>query len=130
MADETYRYCKMFLRASPREAKELLARSLEAPFQRDLMRLSAAELEVLRNPEAGAADSFLGWPTLVEVEVEAAGGADRASVVGITAKVVKAMWDAGVPTVAACDYEDELPWRGGIGRLDAPDRDFCEGTSP
>lgn len=40
------------------------------------------------------------------------------AMVDLTARVLTHLWPGGFPTVAACDYEDELPWRGGIARLD------------
>ncbi|GAB3754830.1 hypothetical protein [Microlunatus parietis] len=83
------------------------------------MTSSNAELDVLRNPDTDAGYSFLGWPILIEIAAE--NDADNESIVGTTSSILKTMWDAGIPTVAACDYEDELPWRGGIGRIEDND---------
>ncbi|WP_146044384.1 hypothetical protein [Amycolatopsis sp. BJA-103] len=78
--------------------------------------LPEAIVDVSRNPGRGATGDFIGWPAIVEVEAEE--GAERASVVGLVSRILSALWEAGIPAVAACDYEDELPWRGGIGRLE------------
>ncbi|WP_133854062.1 hypothetical protein [Labedaea rhizosphaerae] len=115
MSDETYRFCKIFLRAESRAAMDLLAVLLETPFQRRTLTLPDGVVDVMRNPDMGAVDDFIGWPTVVEIDAEE--HADRASVIVITSRIVTAMWDAGIPAVAACDYEDDLPWSGGIKRL-------------
>jgi hypothetical protein len=120
MADESYRFCKIFLRAvEPRAAMDLLTVLLGAQFQRRSLTLPDAVVDVLANPESGKADDFIGWPTLVEIEAKA--DAERASIVAIASRIVTAMWDAEIPAVAACDFEDELPWRGGLGRLNGPE---------
>jgi hypothetical protein len=115
MTEETYRYCKVFVqRANPHTVTDLLTDFLGAQSQHRLWKLVDAVVDVSKNPDTGAADDFIGWPTIVEIEAEA--GASSAAVVAITSRVVTAMWGAGLPAVAACDYEDELPWRGGLGR--------------
>jgi hypothetical protein len=116
MADDVYRFCKIFLRsADPSEIKGMLASLLGGEFQRRSMYLTDVTVDVLKNPDAGAEDDFVRWPTFVEVE--AGDEAVNESVAGIISKIVEAMWEAGIPAVAACSFEDELPWRGGIGRL-------------
>jgi hypothetical protein len=81
------------------------------------MYLTDLVLEVRRNPEVSihtaAGDEFLGWPLLVELEEE---GADS-DIVGIAASVIRALWASGHNAVAACDFEGDLPWKGGIARL-------------
>jgi hypothetical protein len=119
MADEPYRFCKIFLcAAEPRSVMDLLAVLLGGDFQRGSLALPSAVVDVLRNPDAGSAEDFIGWPTFVEIEADA--DADNASIVEVTSRIVIAMWGAGIPAVAACDYEDELPWRGGISRISEP----------
>lgn len=116
MASEIYEFCKIFLRAEEQEAVDLLTDLLGARPRLGLFALPEAEVEVLRNPDKGAAKDFIGWPAFVEVEAET--DAESAAVVAIVSRIVTAMWEAGIPAVAACDYEDELPWRGGRGRLE------------
>jgi hypothetical protein len=116
MAAESYRYCKIFLRAAePGVVMDLLAPLLNAPFQRRTLTLSDATVDVMENSDAWLADDFIGWPVCAEVEAEP--GATDAAVVAIASRIVTAMWDAGIPAVAACAYEHELPWRGGLGRV-------------
>lgn len=108
MADERYRFCTVFLRsAAPPEAMRMLATLLGGDFQRRSMRLADVTVDVLANLDAADQDDFVRWPTLVEVEAH--DGAPGRSVVATVARIVEAMRDAGVPAVAACSFEDELP---------------------
>ncbi|MEU9757579.1 hypothetical protein AB0D90_31380 [Streptomyces althioticus] len=60
---------------------------------------------------------FLQWPTVLECE--AADGAPAEVVQAVTA-LLEALWRGGFKAVAACDFEDELPARGGIDRYPCP----------
>ncbi|WP_051777880.1 hypothetical protein [Streptomyces violaceorubidus] len=60
---------------------------------------------------------FLQWPTLLECEAPA--GTPDEVVQAVTA-VLEALWHGGFKAVAACDFEDELPARGGIDRYPCP----------
>ncbi|WP_212728970.1 hypothetical protein [Streptomyces sp. V17-9] len=60
---------------------------------------------------------FLQWPTVLECEAHA--GTPDEVVQAITA-VLEALWRGGFKAVAACDFEDELPARGGIDRYPCP----------
>lgn len=82
------------------------------------MTVGAVVLEVRLNPDGSnplvPPDDFLGWPVLVELESEPA-DVGR-GLIEATARLLHALWDAGLGAVAACDFEDELPWAGGIRR--------------
>ncbi|MBQ0891349.1 hypothetical protein KBZ94_41705 [Streptomyces sp. RM72] len=60
---------------------------------------------------------FLEWPTVLECE---ASEGTRAEVVQAVTAVLEALWHGGFKAVAACDFEDELPARGGIDRYPYP----------
>ncbi|GAA2572984.1 MULTISPECIES: hypothetical protein [Streptomyces] len=64
---------------------------------------------------------FLEWPTVLECEALAG---TPAEVVQAVTVVLEALWCGGFKAVAACDFEAELPARGGAARypLPAPDR--------
>jgi hypothetical protein len=61
---------------------------------------------------------FLQWPTVLECEAPA--GTPAEEVVQAVAAVLEALWRGGFKAVAACDFEDELPARGGINRYPLP----------
>ncbi|MER7722129.1 hypothetical protein ABTX99_35345 [Streptomyces flaveolus] len=60
---------------------------------------------------------FLQWPTVLECEAPA--GTPDEVVQAVTA-VLEALWHSGFRAVATCDFEDELPARGGIDRYPRP----------
>ncbi|MGV9279805.1 hypothetical protein [Streptomyces sp. NPDC003730] len=60
---------------------------------------------------------FLQWPTVLECEAPA--GTPDEMVQAVTA-VLEALWRGGFKAVATCDFEDELPARGGIDRCPRP----------
>ena len=67
-------------------------------------------LDVQRSHDRDAAratefpDGFLYFRHRIEVEAEHR---------PLVARLLRLLWDNGIPAVAACDYEDELPERGG-----------------
>lgn len=122
VAERNYAYCKVFVKGVP--VDELPA---------DLPTVPGVELETRRNKGvtgpvadqrraarsvgtyADPEDDFLRWPTLVELYVDEEEG--QRAIVSVAAQLLRQLWDAGMPAVAACDFEDELPWAGGIQRL-------------
>ncbi|MEU6523938.1 hypothetical protein ABZ892_14220 [Streptomyces sp. NPDC046924] len=119
MSDDIDTYCKVFLQGvDPSEAGEKISSLLGEETREHLWRISHAEVEVRRNPDAGAAADFIGWPTVIEVETEPDTPGD--SVVALVSGILTTLWESGVPAVAACDFEEMLPWRGGIDRFGGP----------
>lgn len=100
--------------ASPAEVQELLAPGIyerHAEFDR-----GPVTFEVRKGPDAGGgpADDFLYWPVLIE-----AGWADDVAttdVVPVFATMLSALWEAGLDAVVASDFDDQLPFSGGIKR--------------
>ncbi|MEU7739230.1 hypothetical protein [Nonomuraea sp. NPDC049158] len=116
--ENNYLYCKVFTTAPEVAVKALLVELLGGEFDRHTMDLTSFVVEVRRNPDAYihtvAGDEFLGWPILVELEE---GEDAESAMVEVAAEVISALWTSGHKAVAACDFEDELPWKGGIERL-------------
>ncbi|WP_030275840.1 hypothetical protein [Streptomyces sp. NRRL B-24484] len=107
-------YCALYLSGVDRPgAAGLVAAALGAVPDGHLVRSGGVEFEVLRNPGAGRAADFLGWPLKIEAE------GPRAAAVDAVSRVLAAAWARGCRAVAACDFEDELPRLGGIGRSGA-----------
>ncbi|MGW2477748.1 hypothetical protein [Streptomyces sp. NPDC001665] len=61
---------------------------------------------------------FLEWPTVLECE--ALEGAPAEEVVQAITAVLEALWHGGFKAVAACDFEEALPARGGLDRYPIP----------
>ncbi|MEV0382128.1 hypothetical protein [Nonomuraea sp. NPDC050643] len=110
------RYCKIFTTAPEDDVKALLVSLLGGRFNRHGL-LSPdldfdVEVEVRRNPDRGL--GFLGWPHVIELEEDGPAGS---AIVEVTTATIQALWDADHEAVAACDFEDRLPFDGGIKRL-------------
>lgn len=119
MSDD-YAYCKIFVRDIALEvAEEQVAGLFGGVFRRHAMEYGKLVLEVRPNsdasPDRDPGDDFVRWPVTVEVDAE--DEQDSRVVVETTGRLLRALWGAGHPCVAACDYEAELPWSGGIKRL-------------
>jgi len=125
MRDDPYGYCKIFVNAAhPELVKSMLADLLGGTFHRRDMLIDGLAVSVLRNDDAAepprAEDDFVRWPLLIELDAEEPATAGRMRVT--TARILTALWASSHPAVAACDFEDELPWRGGIARIGQPPR--------
>jgi hypothetical protein len=117
-SDGTYDYCKIFVRhEEPSTVSTRLAALLGAQAQRRSLLLPGLVLDVRPNPDGdqAAGDDFVRWPVFVEVEPD---DSDTGQMMTRTvSQILTDFWNAGIPAVAACDFEDELPWSGGIQRL-------------
>ena len=60
-------------------------------------------------------DAFLRYPRCLEIYPHS--DTQRGEYVGSIAALLESFWRRGVPAVAACDFESELPEGGGIDRL-------------
>jgi hypothetical protein len=60
-------------------------------------------------------DAFLRYPRRLEIYAHAS--ALRTERVDSIAELLRSFWSRGVPAVAVCDFENELPEGGGIDRL-------------
>ncbi|MDT3395062.1 hypothetical protein RKE29_00035 [Streptomyces sp. B1866] len=115
-----YSYCKILvIGLGVEEAQALLSESFEGTFERHTMTVGGLDLEVRRNPDsrtdAVPADDFVWWPVQVELEPVAPHG--EAAMVETVTRTLEALWGVNAQAVAACDFEDELPWNGGIQLL-------------
>jgi hypothetical protein len=118
--DGTYAYCKIFVNHDePSVVSTRLAALLGATVQRRSLLLPGIVLDVRANPDVdpAAGTDFVRWPVIVEVEPE---DSDTGGMMTQTvSRILTDLWNAEIPAVAACDFEHELPWNGGIGRLGA-----------
>ncbi|GAA4233864.1 hypothetical protein GCM10022254_37330 [Actinomadura meridiana] len=84
--------------------------------------IGGVEVEIRRNSDRASSGQTIGdftfWPVFVEIEDEESGVTD--SIVEITSRVIVGLWEVGIPVVVACDFEDLLPWKGGIERIADP----------
>ncbi|MBE3002349.1 hypothetical protein IDM40_27160 [Nocardiopsis sp. HNM0947] len=60
----------------------------------------------------GKQDDFVYWPFLVDIWTQE--DVTSSDYIPFTSGVLTLLWGQGLPAVAACDFEHELPWSGGI----------------
>ena len=113
--------CAIYVEAPGRDA--LLALALELTGGRlegATIEAADVELHIDDNDEADRSragetpDGFLWFSNRVEVFT------DEPPATGPVTRLLERFWSCGWPAVAACDYEDELPRRGGYKSPDVP----------
>lgn len=118
-----YSYCRILVAGLTVDgAQSLLEALFNGTFERRTLTVGDVEVEVRRNPDArndeAPSNDFVRWPVQIEVEPVSQDG--EASTVETVSRILEAVWGAQGQAVAACDFEDELPWNGGIGLLEEP----------
>lgn len=130
MADVDKLDCRLFV-DTKLPLEELAARladwvggSVSGPPFAKTVHAQHADIEVRGNEEAdprGAdafPDGFLSFAYVMEMYAAPhASLQDRASLAG---KILERCWEANLPAVAACDYEDKLPKGGGANDRTTP----------
>lgn len=114
--------CKIFAEVdiADRELLGLVAGVVFAP-ERPLA--SRWEVEVLKNEDydskrlARFPDGFIYFRYTIDLYVSDADAREQAAVV---ADLLRALWAWGFPAVAACAYEDRLPYGGGYKSQSIP----------
>ncbi|MEU0237360.1 hypothetical protein ABZ234_06675 [Nocardiopsis sp. NPDC006198] len=112
-------YCKIFVAKADRNSvKNVVSSVFNVSFDRNITKTPDPLVEVLRNEDSAGngsfSEDFLYWPVLVELELE-----DHSLLPLLTdqvSRLLSSLWKASLPAVAACDFEDQLPWNGGIRR--------------
>ncbi|MCP3014943.1 hypothetical protein NGM33_16560 [Nocardiopsis dassonvillei] len=110
-------YCEIYVGgATKSDVQELISMLFGGSFERNTLYLDDLVIDVRRNTDfsegVGAGSDFVYWPVLAGVD-----GEERGSEEGLIEKVaviLKALWSSGFPAIAACDFEELLPWGGGI----------------
>ena len=118
-------FCRIYTgRTTNKDVASLLSLHFSFEPRGRFMKVGNHEIEVRRSDEKWSEDEqdeFTKWP----VHVELAGDPDEpADFVDLTATVLRLLWGQGFPSVAACDFEDELPWAGGIRHPEIPPQGF------
>lgn len=113
-AADHYEYCELFVQTADRSAVvALVGRLPGAAVDGDRVEVAGMTWDVRRHSDwdASEAGSWLLWPTIVDVQSRPA---RPHAVVELVSEFLRASWAARIGVVAACKFEDELPWSGGI----------------
>lgn len=118
MSKSRYGYCKIFVKhPDPGLVLERVAELFDGQVRRRTIELPGVVLDIRANPDVSpdAENDFVRWPVLIEAEPDDPDGDSR--ILPIAARIITHFWENKVPTVTASDFEDELPWNGGINRI-------------
>lgn len=112
-------YCKIYIFASlsRQSLLEVLAEITHGNLSAGTVETSWGLLDVLRNNEAdlskvSESDGFLSYPYFMDIE------GDSSVTMPVFSRavgdVLEALWAKDIKAVAACDFEEELPRKGGL----------------
>jgi hypothetical protein len=126
MADALELDCKIYLEADsePEDLAKLVAESLSSTSLCRTVKTPLGEVDLRMNAEADKVrsrefpDGFLFFRYILEVYPSPA--AQREDRIALTATLLRLFWSQGWPAIAACDYEDELPFGGGYNNRSVP----------
>lgn len=65
----------------------------------------------IANQQTQQTRDFVEWPYYLEIDAQAK--QTRQAQIAVIARLLIGLWDRGLGAVAVCDFEDELPQRGG-----------------
>lgn len=117
-------YCTIFVDSAlpPAETRALVAHAASGHL--DVTGVVSPELEVTikgngyaDGPSPATGAEFLTYRYYAEVEPTPQ--ASREVYVAAIGRLLQDLWVRGIPAVAACDFEDELPEHGGRDRVPA-----------
>jgi hypothetical protein len=118
-------YCTIFVdSALPRgELLALVAQAVSGGLDGNVVVSPTVEIAIKGNgyvdsPAPAPGSEFLAYRYYAEVEP--AQRASREAYVASIGRLLERLWDRGIPAVAACDFEDELPAYPGRSRAFAP----------
>jgi hypothetical protein len=116
-----YQYCSVYVDYEDvRDLQSQLASLLEGEDKNfGHIALNGVTLVVRENEyrQMGALkkNDVVQWPAVIECE--SSGEPEDRMLIGLVSKILEELWGSDRRAVASCDFEDELPWGGGIRRI-------------
>lgn len=107
MSSAEFEYGKIFVNAEFVAVRDFLSALFEEVPGTTVWVRESVEVEVRKNPDQGAAEDFIGWPTFVEIAPESSDTSDS-QVLGVARVVSGRLSREFGQTVTAADYEDLL----------------------
>lgn len=107
MSNAEFGYGKIFVNAELVAVRAFLSALFEATPGTTVWVRESVEVEVRKNPDQGAAEDFIGWPTFVEIAPES-GDTSDSQVLGVAQMVSGKLSREFGQTVTAANYEEML----------------------
>ncbi|MCH8290755.1 1,4-dihydroxy-6-naphthoate synthase [Candidatus Poribacteria bacterium] len=119
-------YCKIYVDTDMTHDQlvKTVARLLAGTVEMNTVAMSNCEIDVRKNEDFDDIrrkefpDGFLYFRYYMDVEVLT--GQQRESQVELISNLLKHLWSLGFPAIASCDFEAELPQRGGYQSRSVP----------
>ena len=118
MLDRQDLYCKIFVNGAPasEDLLRLVARAVGGTIDYNTLHAPGADIYVEGNDDDDALrarepDGFVFYPHYLDVT--AVPSQTSSAQITLVATLLEAFWAAKLDAVAACDFEEELPRRGG-----------------
>lgn len=107
-------YCRVFVESTSGRTDLLLflCETFGGMIEGRTLRTGDFEVDVAENDRGAEHGDFLHFRFLLDVVPTAS--VARSRFVSSVARLLRGFWDERWPAVAACDFEDELPLRGGV----------------
>ncbi len=126
MIDLNDLYCHMYVESdgSRQELSEVIAQAINGTLENFTVVLPLIEVDIRKNKDFDEAlrkefpDGFLYFR--YSLDIDASPGQTLENQIKMVADILEHLWSRGYPAVAACDYEDELPHKGGYKSHDVP----------
>lgn len=115
-------YCKVLVDSPhPRGTlTEAIAAALGGVANESTVIAPALEADVRRNEDWDPSRYAPDWDNFIfsryYLDVEPRAGVERSTYVAAVATLLESLWSLKADAIAACDFEEELPWRGGLLR--------------
>ena len=118
MLDSDDLYCKIYVNGilAREDLLQLVSRAVSGPVEYDTVHAAGTDIYVGANDDDDALrarepDGFVYYPYYLDVI--ALPGQRRNDHIALVANLLWLLWAAKLDAVAACDFEEELPRRGG-----------------
>jgi hypothetical protein len=135
MAGAPSDYCKIYVDASitASDLAEEISKRIGVRSPWNTVRSDNLELEVRENEDFLSTRRRQHQYDFVRyryyIDIEPVPGGSRAAYVREVSALLMLLWQLGMPAVAACDFESELP-KHELGEFWSPERGASKGTDP
>ena len=120
MTTDAPAFTKAYVSADAATVTRVLRDAFALPGADSLIEFRGLVIDIHRNSDfRDGEEDFLFWPVVVDVEAE---GPDVSAevLVDVLSSMLRTSWSADLPMVVASALEDQLPWSGGIDRVNLP----------